>query len=147
MTESTKNLLHNISIYMMDNQFYIIGIARIPPIGARTEVLPVSIVNIDNQEELSNKIESTKLMSSPGIPVEQANKNRIPWDGNAQQVWNNALKSWEITWYQDGSIIIEKSKPGKKYKGVIQWERLSDSKKILSPSASSLDIVKAILNN
>ncbi len=150
MTDTRKNLIYNISIYYLDNRFYVVGLVRMPPIGIRTQVHPVYTVIGDDKEELAKTIEAARLESSPDLPIKQINALRTPWDGNKKKVWNNASKSWEISWYEDGSVEISSHESYDPNDPDLEegkaWRGIKDGKKLLSSPVSSQDIAKEIMN-
>lgn len=146
MTDQTDNLIYNISIYHLDNQFYITPMVRMPPIGMRTQVLPLYIVPDTSIEKISEAIEAAKLKSDLIFHMEQTMPKQEEWDGDNERVWNTAQKSWDVFWKEDGAVDIDFAKPYVKHKNGVEWIYVKEAEKILPPPVSSKDIAQEITN-
>lgn len=146
MTFSKKNFIHNVNVYYLDDAFYVIGLVRKPPIGLRTEVLPLFTSPGRHLEKLARAIESARLNSNFQNPQNQENLERQNWDGEKGKVWEHAEKLWNIFWEEDGSVSISLSKPAGKHKEAIEWKSVPDSERTLPAPVSSPDIAQEILN-
>lgn len=144
MTFSKQKFIHNVNVYYFDNTFYAIGLVRMPPIGMRTEILPL-YTSSNNSDYLAQAIQSAKLCSNFQNSFNE-NTNKQRWVVDKDKVRDNSKKLWEIFWEEDGSVSINLSIPDKKYKGGMMWKSVPNSERIFSPPVSSRDIAQAILS-
>lgn len=145
MADQSKNFIYNISIYYLDNQFYITPLVRMPPMGMRTQVLPLYIVPDINREKFAEAIEAAKLQSDLRFYYDHIKPNREEWDGDNEKVWNTAKKNWDIIWRDDGNVSINPAEPYVKHKNGVEWIFIKDAKKVLSTPVSALDIAEEIV--
>lgn len=142
MNSQNNNPIYNISIYHLDNIFYITPMVRKPP-GARTSVLPLYAIPDDNVDQLIESIGAAKLKSD--VRYNQDTLNREDWDGDNEKIWNKAQKHWDIFWNEDGAVDIGFAKPYVKHRNGMEWIFVPEAKKILQPPVSSRDIVQEII--
>ncbi len=143
MTDQNNSPIYNVSIYHLDNQFYIAPIVRRPS-GAPTQVLPIYITPENDIKKLTEAIESAKLKSDTRF--NQDVSDREDWDGDKEKVWNTSQKSWDVFWNENGTIDIDLAKPYVKHRNGVEWIYVPEAKKILQPPVSSSDIAREILN-
>lgn len=89
MADQNNSPIYNVSIYYLDNQFYITPMVRKPP-GARTQVLPLYIIPDSNIKKFAEAIESAKLEND--VRYNQDVSIREEWDGDNEKIWNTAQK-------------------------------------------------------
>lgn len=143
MNDQNNKPIYNISIYQLDNQFYITPMVRKPP-GARTSVLPLYAIPVNNIDRLVESIGAAKLKSD--VRYNQDTLSREDWDGDNEKVWNEAQKHWDIFWNEDGTVDIGFAKPYVKHRNGMEWILVPEAKKILQPPVSLLDIAEEIVN-
>jgi len=56
--QTKKNIVYQVSIYHLDNQFYVTSMVPMPPIGMSTPVLPVYIVPDNDSERFAEVLEA-----------------------------------------------------------------------------------------
>lgn len=141
-----KNIIYQVSIHHLDNQFYVTPMVRMPPIGMSTQVLPLYIVPDDNMEEFAEAIEAARLQSDFKFPSEHIKPDREKWDGDNERVWNTAQKSWDVFWDENGAVVIAFARPYVKHKNGVEWIFVKEAEKSLVPPPSPQDIAQEILN-
>ncbi len=144
MIDQNNSPIYNVSIYHLDNQFYITPMVRKPP-GARTQVLPLYIIPDDDIEKMEEVIESARLKSDVRYQMMEIVAEREEWDGDNEKVWNTAQKNWDIIWRGDGSVSINFAKPYVKHRNGVEWIFVPEAKKILEPPVVSKDIAQEII--
>ena len=143
--QTKKNIVYQVSIYHLDNQFYVTSMVPMPPIGMSTPVLPVYIVPDNDSERFAEVLEAARGQSNFTFDPKQV-KPREEWDGDKERVPNTAQKSWCVFWDEEGGVIIGFAKPYVKHRKSVEWIFVKDAEKNLLPPVSSHDIAQEILN-
>lgn len=146
MNDQNRNLIYNVAVYYLDNQFYIIPLVCMPPMGLRTQVLPLYIAPVESIEKFADAIEFARSQSDVTSYSEKVVSQREKWDGNKERIWNTAKKTWDIIWRDDGSVSINPAEPYTRHRNGVEWKFIKDAKKILPPPISARDIAEGILN-
>ncbi|MCL4382244.1 MAG: hypothetical protein M1575_02825 [Patescibacteria group bacterium] len=153
MIEARGDNIHEVSVYYLDDQFYVVGSVRIQPFGFCRQVEPVYMVQFSDGKKLAQAIESARLgsdVSKERYFQHQIRTDVTPWDGDYGKVWAKAAKLWEVDWYEDGSVEIspqESYDPNEPDLGEGKaWRGIDGARKILLPPLSAQNIAEEILS-
>jgi hypothetical protein len=139
-----KMALSDVSVYYLDQRFFVAGRVRMPPKGFLAEVLPVYTVLDKTIQPIAMVIDRAKTESDPDFDWQQNAPNRMRWDGHKKRVWQTATHLWNILWHEDGSVELRQFYPVPTPDDGVEWKSIGHE--LLESPVSTQSIAEKLMH-